>query len=477
MPDPAGTLIVPPFDLLVRNGQVVTTQGVVRVDVGVRGESIAALLDPGEAAEARRVVEARDRVVAPGGIDAHVHFDLELMGKAKHTFESGTIAAAFGGTTTVIDFALDFSGQPGSLVERIKRRRAQAEGKAVIDFAFHCGVNDGSDRTLDDVERLVADGVPSFKLFTVYRDMNLYVNDATLHSVLERLAGCGGMAAVHTENADLVEYYTRRLLAAGKRTPVDYPASRPSVAEAECIRRVIYLAGAAKAPVYIVHIAAREALAAVKTARAAGQPVYGETCPHYMVLTEAMYQRPDGYNYIMSPPLRSAADNMALWEGLAGGWLSTVSSDDNSIDVEDKRAGLESFDRASPGCVDVETRLPIVFSEGVAKERLSIERMVEVTATNPARIFGLYPKKGVIAVGSDADLVLIDPRARLPVSVETLHMQVQYSPYAGWEFAGLPTTTISKGQVIVDGGQFLGRPGAGSFLKRSIAPRVLAQPC
>jgi dihydropyrimidinase len=464
------------IDLLVHNGQVVTSHGVVRADVAVRGEVIAGLIDPAEVVEAKRVVDATDRFVLPGGIDSHVHFDLELMGKAKHTFESGTIAAAFGGTTTVIDFALDFSGKPASLVDRIQRRREQAEGNAVIDFAFHCGVTDGSDPTLDDIERLVADGVPSFKLFTVYRDMNLYVNDATLHSVLQRLAGCGGIAAVHTENADLVEYYTSRLLAAGKRTPVDYPASRPSVAEAECIRRVIYLAGQTQAAVYIVHVAAREALVAVKHARANGQPVYAETCPHYMVLTEAMYERPDGYNFIMSPPLRTADDNAALWEGLAGGWLSTVSSDDNSIDVEDKIAGAESFDRSSPGCVDVETRVPIVFAEGVAKQRLSIERMAQVTATNPARIFGLYPKKGVIAVGSDADLVLIDPLAHLKVSVETLHMQVQYSPYAGWELTGLPTTTISKGQVIVDDGQFLGRPGDGTFVRRTIAPEMLAQP-
>jgi len=465
-----------PFDLLVRDGQVVTPHGVIRVDVAVRGGVIAGLIDPSEKVEARQVVDAMDRYVLPGGIDAHVHFDLELMGNAKHTFESGTIAAAFGGTTTVIDFALDFSGKPGSLVERLQRRRAQAEGKAVIDFAFHCGVNDGSDSTLDDIETLVGCGVPSFKLFTVYRDMNLYVNDATLHSVLERLAGCGGMAAVHTENADLVDYHTQRLLRAGKRTPAHYPASRPAVAEAECIRRVIYLAGAAKAAVYIVHIAAREALDAVRTARASGQPVYGETCPHYMVLTEDMYHRPDAYNYIMSPPLRSADDNSALWEGLAGGWLSTVSSDDNSIDVEDKRAGQDSFDRSSPGCVDVETRLPIVYAEGVAKERLSVQRMAEVTATNPARIFGLYPKKGVIAVGSDADLALIDPRAHVQVSPETLHMRVHYSPYAGWDLVGLPTTTISKGRVIVDAGEFLGRPGDGAFLERSIAPEVLAQP-
>jgi len=231
------------------------------------------------------------------------------------------------------------------------------------------------------------------------------------------------------------------------------------------------------APVYIVHIAAREALNAVRDARARGQPVYGETCPHYMVLTQEMYQRADGYNYIMSPPLRSADDNAALWEGLAGGWLSTVSSDDNSIDVEDKQAGQESFDRSSPGCVDVETRLPIIYAEGVGKRRLSVQRMAEVTATNPARIFGLYPKKGIIATGSDADLVVIDPEAHLRVSPETLHMQVHYSPYAGWELVGLPTTTISKGRVIVDNGQFLGHPGDGVFVERTIAPQVLAQPC
>lgn len=464
------------FDLLIRNGKVVSADAVLEADVAVEGERVAALLKVAEPAAARRVIDATDLYVVPGGIDAHVHFDMEFLGQSKHTFESGTIAAAFGGTTTVIDFTLDLNMRAGSLMETVERRRAKAEGKAVIDFAFHCVINSGGDDTLAEIEKVVAYGIPSFKLFTVYREANLYVNDATLYSVMSRLRDLGGIAAVHTENADLVEHCTASLLAAGKRTPPHYPKSRPPFTEVECIRRVIFLARSARSALYVVHIAAAGAVEAVRRARANGQPVYGETCPHYLLLTESMYARPDGYNFVMSPPLRTPRDNDALWRGLAGGWLATVSSDDNSIDVEDKRAGAESFDRASPGCVDVETRIPLLFSEGVLKRQLPISRLVEVTSTNPARIFGLYPRKGVIAPGSDADIVLIDPKARLRASPESLHMQVHYSPYEGWDISGLPVTTISKGMVVVENGMFVGRPGHGRFLERSIAPAVLQEP-
>lgn len=464
------------FDLLVRRGTVVSPAGVAQLDVGVRGERIVGLLAPGGAAEARRVIDASGMYVVPGGIDAHVHFDMEFLGKSKHTFESGTVAAAFGGTTTVIDFTLDLDMRTDSLLDALERRREKAEGRAVIDFAFHAVVRDGSERTLSDLERIVAYGVPSVKIFTVYREAGLYVGDSALFDVMKRLAELGGIAAVHTENVDLVEHRTAALLREGRGRPEHYPGSRPRVAEVEAARRVIFLARSAGAALYIVHIAAREAAAAVRAARAEGQPVYGETCPHYMLLTEAMYGRPDGYNFVMSPPLRTADDNVALWDGLAGGWLSAVSSDDNSIDVEDKRAGAQSFDRASPGCVDVETRVPLLFAEGVARQRLSISRMVEVTATNPARIFGLYPKKGAVAVGSDADLVLIDPQASLRITPEAMHMGVHYSPYEGWELVGLPVTTISKGRVIVERGEFRGRPGHGAFLKRAIPADVLRSP-
>lgn len=464
------------FDLLIRNGKVVSPTAVIDADVAVEGERIAGLLRASEPAPARRTLDAAGLYVVPGGVDAHVHFDMQFLGQSKHTFESGTIAAAFGGTTTVIDFTLDLAMQNGSLRDTLERRRAKAEGKAVIDFAFHSVITNGADATLRELERLVADGVPSFKMFTVYREANLYVSDATLFKVMERLRDLNGIAAVHTENADLVEHCTASLLAAGLRTPPHYPKSRPPFTEVECIRRVIFLARATGAALYVVHIAAAGAVAAVRAARARGEPVYGETCPHYLLLTESMYTRPDGYNFVMSPPLRTPADNEALWAGLAGGWLSTVSSDDNSIDVEDKRAGGESFDRASPGCVDVETRLPLMVSEGVRKRHLPITRMVEVTAANPARIFGLYPRKGVLMAGSDADIVLIDPEARLRASPQTLHMPVHYSPYDGWDMVGLPVTTISKGKVIVEKGEFVGTVGHGSFLKRSIDPAVLRTP-
>jgi dihydropyrimidinase len=464
------------FDLLIRNGRVVSADAVVEADVAVEGERIAGLLKTAEPVAARRVIDATGLYVVPGGIDAHVHFDMEFLGRSKHTFESGTIAAAFGGTTTVIDFTLDLEMPKGSLMETVERRRARAEGRAVIDFAFHCVVNSGAPATLAELEQVVAYGIPSFKFFTVYREANLYVDDATLYNSMVRLRDLGGIAAVHTENADIVEHCTASLLAAGQRTPPHYPRSRPAFTEVECIRRVIFLARTAGAGLYVVHIAAAGAVDAVRAARAEGQPVYGETCPHYLLLTEAMYARPDGYNYVMSPPLRTEADNEALWRGLAGGWLATVSSDDNSIDVEDKRAGAESFDRASPGCVDVETRIPLLLSEGVRRRQLPITRMVEVAATNPARIFGLHPRKGVLAAGSDADIVLIDPEARLRVSPPTLHMQVQYSPYDGWDVVGLPVMTISRGTIVVERGRFVGRPGHGRFLRRTIDPAVLRAP-
>jgi dihydropyrimidinase len=464
------------LDLLIQNGRVVTDKQLLDADVAVEGEQIAGLFRRGQALEARRTIDASGLYVVPGGIDSHVHFDMEFMGKSKHTFESGTIAAAFGGTTTVIDFTLDLRLRGLSPLEQLERRRKQAEGRAVVDFSFHCVISDGSDATLAQIGQIVDYGVPSFKMFTVYREADLYVDDATLFNVMRRLRELGGMPVVHTENADLVDYCTARLLAEGKRSPSHYPGSRPVVAEAECIRRTIFLAKSAGSAVYVVHIAAREAAEAVRRARADGQPVYGETCPHYMLLTESMYARPDGYNYVMSPPLRTETDNAALWEGLAGGWLSTVSSDDNSIDVEDKQAGRESFDRSSPGCVDVETRVPLLYSCGVAHNRLSLQRMVEVMATNPARIFGLYPRKGTIAPSSDADLVLIDPAARKTVSVDSMHMQVHYSPYDGWDLVGLPVTTISRGTILVENGAFVGPPGHGRFRSRRIEPEVLQQP-
>ncbi len=464
------------FDLLIRNGQVVAEGQVLDVDVAVEGERVAGLLARGTPLDARRTIDATGKYVVPGGIDSHVHFDMEFMGTSKHTFESGTIAAAFGGTTTVIDFTLDMSLQGLPPIEQFKRRRERAEGRAVLDFGFHSVISDGSDDTLAQLEHLVAAGVPSFKMFTVYREANLYVDDATLFNVMRRLRELGGIPVVHTENADIVDYCTARLIAQGLSRPRDYPGSRPVVAEAEAVRRTLFLARSTGSAVYIVHIAAKEAVEAVRRARAEGQPVYGETCPHYMLLTDELYQRPDGYNFVMSPPLRTDADNAALWEGLDGGWLSTVSSDDNSIDVDDKRAGEERFDRSSPGCVDVETRLPLLYACGVAQGRLSLTRMVEVAATNPAKIFGLYPRKGTIAPGSDADLVLIDATARKRLSVETLHMQVHYSPYDGWEVVGLPVMTISRGTILVEDGRFLGPAGHGRFVERKIDPHVLAHP-
>ena len=461
------------FDLLITNGQVISPSLTINVDIAVEGEKIVALLTPGTAVEAKRVIDAAGQYVIPGAIDPHVHLDHEFMGfKSGHDFETGGMVAAFGGTTMLIDFAFQEVG--GTAQAAIEARWAQAEGQATIDYSLHCGLADASERTLAEVDAIVEAGIPSFKLILVNREN--HIDDGAMLAIFRRLKEVRGLAGIHGENAAIVEYEVNRHLKAGQQAAYYHPQSRPAFVEAESIRRAIYLAQVAGAGLYAFHISAAESMEALKQARDAGQPIYGETCPHYLMLNDEVYSRADGINFIMTPPLRGVHDQMAMWHGLERDIFSIVGSDECTFPQEAKVWGRESFDKVPAGVPGLETRLPIVFSEGVMKGRFSINRMVELLCTNPARVFGCYPQKGIIAPGSDADIVLLDPNKQVTWSPEWLHTDIDYSPYDGLTLTGYPTMTIARGQVIVEEGQFFGKPGAGRFIERQISAEILAGP-
>lgn len=464
------------LDLLITNGLLVSPSVTIQADVAVKDGKVAGIFEPGTPVDTKQVLDARGLYVVPGGVDPHAHFGMEFGGShTRDDLGSGAIAAAFGGTTTVIDFAFQ---EPGSSAMEILRRRqswAQDCGP-VIDYSFHSGLTDGSHRTITEMEEIVQSGIASFKLFTVYREEGLYVDDAALFTIFQKAARLGVLPVVHAENEQLVTWATQQLLRQGKVAPRYYPASRPRVAELEAARRAILLAREAGSALYLVHVTSQEVAEEVGLERRRGYPIYGETCPHYLTLTGAVYEGETGFNYIMSPPLRRKEDNEALWKAVAKGDLSTIASDESSWHVTDKSKGRESFDQAPPGLVGVETRLPLVFSEGVQKGRFSIDRFVELVATNPAKLFGLFPQKGIIAIGSDADIVLIDPEKKGTLDHQNLHHGAGYSPYQGWEVKGLPVTTMCRGTIIVDNGELVAPRRHGRFLKRNIDRAYLASP-
>lgn len=462
--------------LLITGGTVVTAEGCFPADVLCRGERIVALLAPGEGRPEGDSLDASGCYVLPGGVDVHVHLQMPV-GEFVSTddFASGTVAAACGGTTTVVDFATQGRGQP--LGEAVAQRRAEADGKVAVDYSLHLAVTDASEETLRDLPRLVEEGYASFKLYTVYPA--LYLEDAEILRLLEVARETGAIPLVHCENRAIVEHCTRALLSAGKREPRYHPQARPDLAEAEAVRRILALAEVAGTPVCIAHLSTRLALGEVCRARTRGQEVYVETCPHYLLLTEEEYARPgfEGARYVLTPPLRKETDRQALWSALVQGTIDLVSTDHCPWNYRgQKERGREDFSLIPNGAPGIETRLALLWSEGVGKGRLSPEAFVALTATNPARLFGLYPRKGTIAPGADADLVIWDPARKVTLRAETLHQQVDYCPYEGWEVVGYPRDVLLRGRPIVRERRFMGEPGRGTFVPRQRIRGSLEKP-
>src|SRR5215813_688203 len=453
--------------LLIRNGIVVTATDLYEGDVFVDGEKIAAI---GSSLQmnADRVIDAKRKYVIPGGIDVHTHLDMPFGGtRSADDFESGTIAAAHGGTTSIVDFAVQYRGQ--RLHHAWDTWMTKAQGKAAIDYGFHMIVTELNDQVELEMDALVRQGVTSFKLFMAYPGVFM-LDDASIFKALLRTGKNGGTICMHAENGGVIDVLVKKALAEGKTAPKYHALTRPARAEAEATHRAIALAEIADVPIYIVHLSAAEALEMVTAARDRGLPAYAETCPQYLFLSYDNYEEPDfeGAKYVMSPPLRDRAKQAQLWRGLAFNDLQCVSTDHCPFCMkEQKELGRGDFSKIPNGAPGIETRMSLVYDGGVRAGRISLNRFVELTSTSPAKIFGLFPRKGTIAPGSDADLVVFDPEKRQKLSVETLHMNVDYNPYEGRQVTGAADTVLSRGRVVIENGTFVGRPGSGSFLKRS----------
>ncbi|HVF92071.1 MAG TPA: dihydropyrimidinase, partial [Blastocatellia bacterium] len=418
--------------------------------------------------EADRVFDATGRLVIPGGIDPHTHMELPFGGtSASDDFRTGTIAAAHGGTTTIIDFAVQYHGQ--SLIEAVDNWHAKAEGKTAVDYGFHLITTDLPDERVPEMRRLIGEGVMSFKLFMAYPGVFL-VDDATIYRAMKNAGEAGGLICMHAENGIVINEIIKHALAEGKTAPKYHALTRPTKAEAEGVHRAIAIAEMADSPVYIVHLSCSDALEEVREARDLGIPAYAETCPQYLFLDYSAYEQEgfEGAKYVMTPPLREKWNQDKLWQGLAGNDLQVISTDHCPFCFkEQKELGRDDFTKIPNGGPGVEHRMSLVYDGGVVGNRISLNRFVEITSTSAAKLFGLFPRKGTIAVGSDADIVIFDPDEEMTISASTHHMNVDYSAYEGRTVRGVTKTVLSRGRVVIDDGQYVGKPGDGQFLKRS----------
>jgi dihydropyrimidinase len=451
---------------LIRNGRVITAVDDYEADILIEGETVTTI---GQSlnVEADAVLDATGCYVIPGGIDPHTHFDLPFGGtSSSDDFGTGTIAAAHGGTTSIIDFAVQYRGQ--ALSEALDVWFAKAEGKTAIDYGFHMICTDLPDSRLPEMKAMIDQGVSSFKLFMAYPGVFL-VDDGTIFKAMTAAGEAGGLICMHAENGVVIDAMVKRALAAGRTAPKYHALTRPTKAEAEGVGRALALAEMAGAPVYIVHLSCNDALTKVVEARDAGLPAYAETCPQYLFLDDSLYEREgfEGAKWVMTPPLRHRENQDHLWRGLRGNDLQVVSTDHCPFCFkEQKELGIGDFSKIPNGGPGVEHRMSLVFNGGVAGGRIGLNRFVEITSTAAAKIFGLFPKKGTIAVGSDADIVIFDPNEEVTLSATTHHMRVDYSAYEGMKVRGVTKTVLSRGKVIIEDGRYVGKPGDGQFLRR-----------
>jgi dihydropyrimidinase len=457
------------LDLVVRHGTVVTASDTFRADVGVRGGRVVAIAE--ELPRAEQEIDAAGKLVLPGGVDSHCHIE-QLSGMGIRTaddFHTGTVSAAFGGTTTVIPFAAQHRGQ--SMLDVVADYRERAR-KAVIDHAFHMIVSDPTETVLaDELPALIRDGYASLKLFMTYPLLRL--DDAQMLDLLSLARRERAMVSVHAENDAMIAWVTRRLLERGHSAPRYHAISHPRAAEVEAVNRLIAMATLVDQPIVVFHVTTEGSMAAIREARSRGQKVFAETCPQYLFLEARDLDKPglEGAKWMFSPPARDAADRAAMWRGVQNGTFQIVSSDHAPyrFDASGKLANGRDpdFKQIANGIPGIELRLPLLFSEGVGKGSIDLERFVALCCTNPAKIYGLHPNKGTIAIGSDADLAIWDPDKTVEVTDATTHDAVDYCPYAGMMLTGWPVTVISRGEVIVDGGELLAERGRGRFLARA----------
>jgi dihydropyrimidinase len=455
------------MSLLIQNGTIVNADSTQRADLLIDGAIIKEIRAGIPASAAEIVVDATGLLLLPGGIDAHTHLDMPFGGtNSADDFLTGTRAAAIGGTTTIVDFAIQARGT--KMRTALDTWWKKAEGKACIDYGLHMIVTDLPDAGLEDMDDLVREGVASFKLFMAYPNV-LMVDDATIFKALRQTAKNGALICMHAENGSVIDVIVQQALAEGKTAPIYHSLTRPTLAESEAVHRAIAMAEMAGVPVYIVHLSSEDALNQVREARDRGLPAFAETCPQYLLLSleDVADKGWEGAKYVFTPPLRERRNQPSLWEGLRKDNLQVVSTDHCPFCFEDQKAlGKDDFTKIPNGGPGIENRLQLLHHHGVGLGNLTLNRFVELVSTAPARIFGMYPRKGVLAPGSDADIVLWDPAAEYTISAATHHMRVDYSMFEGFHVRGNARDVYSRGELIVSNGNFVGKPGRGNYLRR-----------
>ena len=456
---------------LIQNGTVVTAETTTAADVLIE-DGIIKEVRPGIPAADHTIIDATHMLVLPGGIDAHTHLDMPFGGTTSaDDFETGTRAAAIGGTTTIVDFAIQARGT--KMRYALDTWWKKAEGKACIDYGLHMIVTDlGSDQGkagLDDMDSMVREGVASFKLFMAYPNV-LMADDATIFKALKQTATNGALICMHAENGSVIDVIVQQALAEGKTAPIYHALTRPTIAEAEAVQRAIAMAEIAGAPVYIVHLSSEDALNQVREARDRGVPAFAETCPQYLLLSLEDNMNHNSFEdakYVFTPPLREKKNQAKLWDGLKSDNLQVVSTDHCPFCFADQKSlGINDFTKIPNGGPGIENRLQLIHHHGVNSGKLTLNRFVEITSTAPARIFGMYPRKGTITPGSDADIVIWNPNADYTISAATHNMRVDYSMFEGYKVKGNARQVFSSGELIVEHGKFIGKAGRGNYLKR-----------
>ncbi|MEI6764601.1 MAG: dihydropyrimidinase [Bacteroidota bacterium] len=457
---------------LIKNGRIITAADDYVADIFIEKDTITTIgknLD----VKADKVIDASGKLVFPGGIDPHVHLDMPFMGTASSdNFETGTRAALFGGTTMVIDFVIQKKG--GTLHAALEEWKGRSAGIAVGDYGFHFAVTDFNETTRSEIRDMIEkEGITSFKAFMAYKG-SLMIDDNQMMELMAEIEKFGGLVSVHATNGGMIDYLVTKHKAEGKLSPLYHYLSQPEVTESEATARFADMAHFTGATSYVVHLTSGDALNHLREATKRNQNVYAETCPQYLVLDASVYDKGfESAKWVMSPPIREKKDQAALWAGISQGLIQTVATDHCPFMWEEKKMGEKDFSKIPNGAPGIEHRMELLFSEGVAKGRISLNKFVELTSTNAAKIFGCHPRKGTIAIGSDADILIFDPNEKHTISAGTHHMRCDYSAYEGWQVTGKCKTVLLRGEVAIENNEAKVGKGFGTYIKRAPSPKAL----
>ncbi len=453
--------------ILIKNGKIINYDKIIYADILIENDKIKKINNSIDI-KTDKTIDAKGKYIIPGGVDVHTHLDMPFGGTtSSDDFKTGTIAAALGGTTSIIDFAIQSKNY--TLHQTIDTWMKKAHNKSVIDYGFHCILKTFNEKIQEEMSMLVNEGITSFKLFTAYPKVFM-MDDGNIFKVMQHAGKIGASVSIHAENGHIIEVLTEQAIKQGKTSPKYHAITRPPQTEAEAIHRVITIADIAEVPVYIVHLSSSEGLDEIKYAKYKNKIVFAETCPQYLLLSDKCYNEPKfhGAKYVMSPPLRNVARQEELWNGLNQNYIHTIATDHCPFFFKkQKELGLNNFTKIPNGIPSIETRISLIYHYGVLTQKISLTKWIDLIATQPAKLFGLYPKKGIIKINADADIVLFNPNKKHILNHNNLHMNTDYSPYQGSQITGTIDTVIMRGKIIVKNQQFIGALGYGKFLKRN----------